>query len=247
MRKYNMNINIDVMSGLVGQTPKMFMDTLEKLMEFKPETISIYPLAGKGSSMIKKSEQIMSNKEKYELFREFYDFLLNQDYYCESGIKFVKKNQPSTHQQKIYEYQGIDTMGVGCAARSYNYHTHYTVESGFNPKKRHQVLDEFLQDGYRNMNYYGINIDEQERKCRFAIYGLFIGRVELDKYKELFNTDFEDDFKEQVEAILELELVKREGNCLISTKEGITYTDIMCYQFWSKNVNEKYKNIEEVK
>lgn len=69
----------------------------------------------------------------------------------------------------------------------------------------------------------------------------------LDKYKALFNTDFEDDFKEQVEAILELELVKREGNCLISTKEGITYTDIMCYQFWSKNVNEKYKNIEEVK
>ncbi len=247
MRKYNMNINIDVMSGLVGQTPKMFMDTLEKLMEFKPETISIYPLAGRGSSMIKKSEQIMSNKEKYELFREFYDFLLNQDYYCESGIKFVKKNQSSTHQQKIYEYQGIDTMGVGCAARSYNYHTHYTVESGFNHKKRHQVLDEFLQDGYRNMNYYGIHIDEQERKCRFAIYGLFIGRVELDKYKELFNTVFEDDFKEQVEAILELELVKREGNCLISTKEGITYTDIMCYQFWSKSVNEKYKNIERVK
>lgn len=246
MRKYDMNMNIDVMNGIQGQTPEMFMDTLEKLMEFKPETISIYPLAGKDSSMIKKDNQVMSNKEKYDLFRVFYDYLLDQDYYCESSVKFVKKNQPSTHQQKIYEYQGVDTMGVGCAARSYNYHTHYTVESRFNPKNRRQLLDEFLEDGYRNMTYYGINIDEQERKCRFAIYGLFIGKVELDKYKELFNADFEEDFKEQVEAILELELVKREGNCLVSTKEGIVYTDIMCAQFWSANVNEKYKKSKEV-
>ncbi len=241
MRKYDMNINIDVINGIGGQTPELFMDTLTKLMEFKPETISIYPLAGKESSMIKRGSNTMSNKQKYDLFRVVYDYLLSQDYYCESSVKFVRKNQPSTHQQKIYEYQGIDTMGVGCAARSYNYHMHYTVESRFNPKKRKQLMDEYLTQGFENMNYYGIAMNEVERKSRFAIYGLFIGTVDLKEYKELFHTDFEEDFKEQTEAILELGLVQKEQNQLIATKEGRVYTDIMCALFWSENAIEKHK------
>ena len=241
MRKHGMNMNIDVMNGIGGQTPEMFMDTLQKLMEFKPETISIYPLAGKESSMIKRESNVMSNKEKYDLFRVFYDYLLSEDYYCESSVKFVKKNQPSTHQQKIYEYQGVDTMGVGCAARSYNYHKHYTVESRFNPKNRRLLMDEFVTQGYQNMNYYGVTMNDIERKCRFAIYGLFIGSVDLKKYKELFQSDFEEDFKEQMEAILELGLVTKEQDTLVTTKEGIVYTDIMCAQFWSEDAINKHK------
>lgn len=241
MRKYDMNINIDVMSGIAGQTSEMFMDSLKKLMEFKPETISIYPLAGNESSMIKREANTMSNKEKYELFRVFYDYLLSEDYYCESSVKFVRKNQPSTHQQKIYEYQGIDTMGVGCAARSYNYHMHYTVESRFNPKQRKQLMDEYITQGFDNMTYYGIAMNETERKCRFAIYGLFIGTVDLANYKKLFHSDFTEDFKEQVEAILELGLVKKEQGKLIATKEGRVYTDIMCAQFWSEEARKKHK------
>lgn len=242
MRKYSMNMNIDIMNGIAGQTPEMFMDTLEKLMEFKPETISIYPLAGKDSSMIKKDSNTMSNKEKYGLFRVFHDYLVDQGYDCESNVKFVLKNQTSTHQQKIYEYQGVDTLGIGCAARSYNYHTHYSVEHRFNPNKRKSLLDEFLTKDFREMHYYGFQMNELERKSRFAIYGLFIGRVEMKKYKELFGSSFEEDFEEQVEAILELELVKRtENDELILTKEGRVYTDLICGQFWSEEVKRKFK------
>lgn len=147
MRKYHMSINIDVMSGIINQTADMFMDTLEKLMEFKPETISIYPVAGKNNSMFKKSENIMTNKEKYELFSRYHDYLLDQGYYCESNVKFVLKGQSSTHQQKIYEYKGVDTMGIGCAARSYNYYMHYSVEHQFNPNGRMELLHEFMEIG----------------------------------------------------------------------------------------------------
>ncbi len=242
MRKYNMNINIDVMSGIGGQTQEMFMDTLEKLMVFKPETISIYPMAGKESSMIKKDFKTMSNREKYQLFREFYDYLLEQGYYCESNVKFVLRNQPSTHQQKIYEYQGVDTMGIGCGARSYNYYTHYSVEERFNPKNRKQLLDEYMTRDFQDMKYFGLHMNEQERKCRFAIYGSFVGTLDMKKYNSLFGSDFCEDFKEQVGAVLKLGLMKKnEQEQLVLTKEGRVYTDLICTQFWSEAVVEKYK------
>lgn len=243
IRRHDMNINIDIMSGIKGQTPAMFMDTLRKLMVFKPETISIYPMAGEDSSMIKRDENTMSNKEKYMLFREFYDYLLSMGYYCESSVKFVMKNQPSTHQQKIYEYEGIDTMGIGCAARSYNYYMHYSMESGFNHKNRRYLLDEYIKNDFEDMRYFGLTMNDTERKCRYAIYGFFIGNVDLIKYKELFKTDFKEDFKEQLDALIELGLVVKDGNYLILTKEGRVYTDIICAQFWSDATQKKHKMI----
>lgn len=242
IRTNDMNMNIDVMSGIAGQSQAMFMDTLEKLMEFKPETISIYPLAGKDSSMFKKDSQIMTNKEKYELFREYYDYLKAQGYYCESNVKFVKKNQKSTHQQKIYEYQGVDTMGVGCAARSYNYYTHYSIEHRFNPKNRKQLLDEYMNKDFRELKYYGIHMSEAERKSRYVIYGLFIGSLDTLGYMKQFGTSVYDDFGEKMEAIRNLELVKEKDNGNIElTKEGRIYTDLICTLFWSDDVAKKYK------
>lgn len=242
IRKYNLNMNIDVMSGIKGQSKADFMDTLIKLMEFKPETISIYPLAGKDSSMIKKDSNTMTNKDKYDLFREYYDYLLSQNYYCESNVKFVLKNQPSTHQQKIYEYQGIDTLGLGCAARSYNYYTHYSTENSFNQKNRIKLLDEFINSDFRDLNYYGFHMNETEHKSRFAIYGIFIGKIELSKYEKKFKTKFIADFPEQVEAIINLGLAKYDENGdIVTTKEGRVYTDIICDQFKSDFVNQKFK------
>lgn len=243
MRRNNMNINIDVINGINGQTPQMFMDTLERLMEFKPETLSIYPMAGKDSSMFKVDQNTMTNSEKYELFRVFYDYLLEQGYDCESNVKFVLRDQPSTHQQKLYEYQGVDTMGVGCAARSYNKNMHYSVEHRFNSKQRRQLLEEFMAKDFRELKYYGISMDEYERKSRFAIYGLFAGKLCMSQYKGLFGTELTEDFPEQLEALFHLGLIEeKEDNALALTKEGIVYTDIICVLFWSSKVARKYKN-----
>lgn len=244
MRRHNMNINIDVMSGIKGQKPKDFMDTLEQLMIFKPETISIYPLAGKDSSMIKKYDDVMTNKEKYELFRIFKEYLIEQGYYCESNVKFVLENQPSTHQQKIYEYEGVDTMGIGCAARSYNYYTHYTVESRFNDKNRQALLNEYINHDFRQMKYYGIHMNDTERKSRFAVYGAFIGKIDAAKFQKQFLQTIEDAFPEQIEALVNLRLLEKSGENYLLTDEGRVYTDMVCESFRSKELNELFEKIE---
>lgn len=243
IRKYDFNINIDLINGLYGQTPDKFMDTLKVIAELAPETISIYPLAGDGSSMLKADGQIMTNYEKYGLFKEYYEYLLNNGYRCESNIKFVKKNQSSTHQQKIYEYQGIDTLGIGCAARSYNYYTHYGMEHRFKQKNRAQLLEQYMNNDFRNLDYYGVRMNDTERKSRFAIYGVFMGIIDLEKYRIQFKSELIKDFTDVVEALINLNLAYIDEDKIYITKEGTVYTDIICQQFISENVKRKMKLI----
>lgn len=242
IRKYKLNINIDLINGMEFQTADSFMDTLKQIILFKPENISIYPLAGNNSSMFKINDNVMSNKEKYDLFKRYYEFLLNNNYYCESNIKFVLKNQSSTHQQKIYEYQGIETLGIGCAARSYNNHIHYSLEKKFNINNRKKLLNEYINYEFNDMNWYGIQIDKDEHKSRFAIYGFLINNIDLIRYKKLFNSNFEDDFKYELEALFILKLAKKNGNLIVLTEKGRVYTDIICMQFWSNKIKDLYNN-----
>ncbi len=242
IRKYDMNINIDVINGLVGQTPEMFIDTLEALMTFKPETISVYPLAGNNSSMLNIGNNIMTNKEKYILFDRFYQYLSDNGYYCESHVKFVKSNQTSTHQQKIYEYQGVETLGFGCAARSYNQYVHYSLEPTFNMCAAYSLLQDYMEKTYEEYEWFGIEMDEYELKSRFAIYGFLTNQLDADDYFVKFKSHFSDDFKEEIEIVIENGLVERiDENQYVLTRKGRTYTDLVCMQFWSKKVRELYK------
>lgn len=243
IRKYEMNINIDLMSGLMGQTEESFMNTLKEIVKIKPENISIYPLAGKESSMFE-NEKHMTNKQKYDLFKVYYDYLLENNYYCESNVKFVLKNQNSTHQQKIYEYNGVETLGIGCAARSYNNYMHYSLENRFNIAQRKQLLDSYINTDFEKMDWYGVVIDVDELKSRFAIYGLFMGHVDMKKYEKLFNSSFMEDFKENIEAILNLELAVKSDNEILLTPKGRIYTDNICQLFWSEKVKKIYKEKE---
>lgn len=242
MRKYDMNINIDVINGLAGQTPGMFMSTLEALLTFMPETISIYPLAGNNSSMFNKGKNIMTNKEKYILFDRFYQYLIDNGYDCESHVKFIKSNQTSTHQQKIYEYEGIETLGIGCAARSYNQYIHYSMESTFNTCAAYGLLQSYMDKPFEEYEWFGVAMDESELKSRFAIYSFLLDRLDTDKYFDQFKSCFADDFKEAIEVVTENGLVERtKDNKYTLTRKGRTYADLVCMQFWSENVKKLYK------
>ena len=243
LRKYDMRINIDIINGLEGQTPELFMSTLLEILAFKPENISIYPLAGKNSSVFKRDKNIMTSKEKYMLFNEYYDYLTSNGYDCESHVKFVRSDQSSTHQQKIYEYQGVETLGLGCAARSYNRFYHYSLESQFNMKttNRIELLDHFLKTPFDEYIWYGIKIDEVEQKCRYVIYSFLVKQLEGQKYYDLFGTKFTDDFEEEIKAVIDNGLINQTSDDLFEiTKKGRTYTDLLCMQFWSDKVKQIY-------
>lgn len=243
LRKYNMNINFDIMYGLKGQTVENFMETLEELVKLGPETFSTYPLAGPQNSMFKKHPDLFTTKEKYELFEIFHDYLTSNGYDCESHVKFIKQNQHSTHQQKIYEYQGTPTLGIGCGARSYNDDYHYTTPYTKSGVVARKFIDDYVNNPYGDLNKFGFKMDVDENKRRTIVYAFFMGTLDKKTYFEKYGTDAFKDFQVEFEALEENGLITIDEKAISLTKQGRIYTDLVGSIFWSDRVNELFAPI----
>lgn len=234
VRKYNLNMNIDLINGLKGQDGETFMETLERVVDIAPETISIYLLSGANTSLFKQQPGLMTTREKYELFEQYYDFLLDRGYRCESHVKFVREGTTSTHQQKIYEYQGIATLGLGCGARSYNSQVHYSlpwVSTG-----SHALIDDYINLDFKDLPWTGFYMNEAENKRRFIIYSFFVGELSMRIYRERFGSEFSADFAQELEALDDNQLIFSSGDLVKLTPKGVRYTDLIGTLFWSKDI-----------
>ncbi len=238
IRSNDLNMNIDVISGIPGQDEKDFMETLMEIVKYSPETISIYPLSGDGNSLFKKDEHVMSTKEKYELFDKYYDYLLKNGYRCESHVKFVKKNQDSTHQQKIYEYSGVETLGIGCGSRSYMKDIHFAMPYSMNGKS---TIDEYVQNEPQNYKYDGFEMNLDENKRRSIIYSFFVGELVLENYISKYGTSPLNDFGSELSAMKDNKLIEVDKDKINLTKKGRKYTDLIGVSFWSNDISKQFR------
>ena len=243
LRANDLNVNIDVINGIPGQKADDFMATLSEVVSYKPETISIYPLSGRDNSLFKKSSGLMTTKEKYVLFDTFYDFLISNGYRCESHVKFVRSDTTSTHQQKIYEYTGTETLGLGCGARSYNEQAHYSITSSeFSYLERAKAINAFIEKPFDDFLWAGMHMSEEENKRRFIIYAFFLGSFSPDSYFNKFQTHATEEFSDEFDALKQNDLISKEGDQFYLTKKGRKYTDLVGTMFWSKNINALFAN-----
>lgn len=239
IRKEELFLNIDVINGLKGQSINDFMETLNKIVYFSPESISIYPLSGSMNSMFKKNNYPTS-KEKYNNFDVFYKYLLDNGYYCESHVKFVNSSKNITHQQKIYEYEGTETLGVGCGGRSYANVAHYCLENTNSIGTYVKALSEYMNKDVLQRNYIGFKMCKEENMRRYIIYSFFIGILNLKDYEKRFHSSFVNDFSHELAALIENELIAIDNDIISLTYKGRKYTDIIGTIFWSPYISSLY-------
>lgn len=247
-KKLDLNFNTDIIVGLEEQTEQSFMTTLEKIVEVSPESISIYPLSGLRKEQLE-AKNYMSYKQRYDLFDQYYKYLLEHDYQCESHIKFVKKGKNSTHQLKIYEYSGVDTLGVGCGAVSYNNDICYSI--GYKNKNGNSnaktLIEMYLSNAFDSFKYYGTYINNDEKKSRYIIFSLLLNKLDSDVYFEKFGSELEHDFREEIECLITNKLVYREEKKFLLTEAGIRFLDLICLQFLTDSSYKRFQNYRKVK
>jgi len=241
LREAGLNINMDVINGLENQTEELFMGSLAEIITHKPETISIYPLSGPGNSMFRKKEGQMTPRDKYAIFDTFHDFLTNNGYDCESHVKFIRSDTKSTHQQKIYEYQGTATMGIGYAARSYTPRIHYRTDASYKMRVAIPGIDTYIEKPFNEQPWVGYRMNEEENKRRHIIYGFFLGYVDGKSYKERFGSTLLEDYPEEFTALSNNEMLDISNpDLLVSTYKGRKFTDLMGCLFWSPDIQGMY-------
>lgn len=115
------NINIDIMSGLPGQTIHSYVDTLSRVIDYKPEHISAYSLSIEEGTPFANNPEIINSLPTDMIERRMYDItkklLAASGYDRYEFSNYAKTGYESKHNM-VY-WTGGEYIGFGLGASSY--------------------------------------------------------------------------------------------------------------------------------
>lgn len=240
-----LNLNFDLIYGLPHQTEETFFESLNILSHLAPESLCVYPLAIRpytGISYMNK-DFMMSMKEKYMLYQKVRKQLEKDGYHCQTIVRFVK-SKDSTCQQEQYEYEGVPTLGLGAGARSYSPKVNYCITYKTQASLVNKIIEEYMATNAAQRVFTGYIYQPFDNKIKFSMLNLLEKGVNRKQYYKNFNSQVEDDFAEQFEALQEVKLVKLKNDTYNLTRKGMQYCDLAANIFVGENVKKLYETYE---
>ena len=115
------NINVDVMSGLPGQTIHSYVDTLSRVIDFQPEHISAYSLSIEEGTPFAQDESVLESLPTEIIDRKMYEItkkLLAANGYDRYEFSNYAKSGYECRHNMVY-WTGGEYIGFGIGASSY--------------------------------------------------------------------------------------------------------------------------------
>ncbi len=242
------NFNLDLIYGLENQTKETWLESLQKTIEFKPNSMNLYPvvirpLAGIQKAKEQNSDKFITDDSKYELYDISCEYMYQNGYHQETFVSFTKLKEDS-YKQQVSDFQGNPLIGIGASARSYTNTLHYSTDYVVTKRSTLNIISDYCQKGFENLISHGFELDMDEQKRRSAILNLIISRLNAHEYKKKFDSDIWEEFGQELKAMEEegcIETNKQSGQISL-TQKGFKYSSILGSIFYSEKVKELEKN-----
>ena len=225
-------VNLDLIVGLVGESDRSFMASVEKMVEMNPESVTIYQLEIPSNTPLyrlyqdrKLDEAPVSWKLKRARLAQGFKVLEQAGYQLRSAYTAVRDAEYRPFVYQDAQYHGADLIGIGASSFSYYAEAHYQnlakleaylqcVESGRLPIERAYVLS------------------EEERLIREFILQLKLGEVDRSYFLDKFEVDIFARFSEPIADFESQALLEGDGKQLKLTREGLLQVDRMLPVFY---------------
>lgn len=239
------NINIDVMSGLPGQTIHTFVDTLSKVIDYQPEHISVYSLSIEPGTPFANDPEILESLPPDMIDRRMYEItkkLLAAHGYDRYEISNYAKSGYECKHNMVY-WTGGDYIGFGIGASSY-----------FQGKRFNNMIDIFnyidiMEDtaekfvSYDNMeklynettskirqNVTPVYIDSRMEEFMFLGLRMMCG-VSRSEFEERFNKDIYEVYGPVLNNYIGQGFMAAVGDRIILTDAGIDVSNVILADF----------------
>lgn len=225
-------INLDLMVGLVGETDKTFFDSLERVMEMSPESVTIYQLeiplytplyrALRDGTL---SAPPVNWSVKRERLRRAFDRLEEAGYTVRSAYAAVR--DPVRHRFIYQEdqYRGTDLLGIGVASFSYLSGIHQQ-----NLTSLETYLASLPADRLPLHRAYALN--DEERLVREFVLQLKLGRVEAERFRRTFNLEITERFAEPLSRCADEGWLVCDDDGVTLTRSGLLRVDHLLTAFY---------------
>ena len=223
------NINIDLMSGLPGQTVSIYKRTLEKVMALQPEHISAYSLILEEGTPFGESEEIQKKIPDEETDREMYQ--LTKEVLAENGYEryeisnYARKGKECIHN--LGYWSGTPYLGFGLGASSYFEGTRFSNEKNLEKYQKKPYVPFMMREDYTVLS-------EKDEMEEFMFLGLRKrAGISEEEFKARFKVSLKDIYGKVIAKYEEMDLLEwtDEGKMLRLTDAGIDVSDYIFCDF----------------
>lgn len=222
------NINIDLMYALPNQKTQEWKDTLDKIIKLNPSHISAYSLILEEGT---KLYDMYQNKE-FELLDEDTD--INMYNYT---IDTLKRHGYNQYEISNYSKEDLECKHNIIYWKCDNYLGLGPGASGFIGDTRYSNIEDICEYNkciMQNIRPVSeeIELTKKDKIEEFIFMGLRMNEgINVDIFKERFDTDFYDIYQEVMDNLIKRELVRIDGKNISLTQKGREISNSVFIEF----------------
>ncbi len=222
------NINIDLMYALPNQKTQEWKDTLDKIIKLNPSHISAYSLILEEGT---KLYDMYQNKE-FELLDEDTD--INMYNYT---IDTLKRHGYNQYEISNYSKEDLECKHNIIYWKCDNYLGLGPGASGFIGDTRYSNIEDICEYNkciMQNIRPVSeeIELTKKDKIEEFIFMGLRMNEgINIDVFKERFDTDFYDIYQEVMDNLIKRELVRFDGKNISLTQKGREISNSVFIEF----------------
>ena len=225
-------INIDLISGMMGDTDADWDFAIERTIELAPDSVTIYQMEIPYNTTIFAEMQAAGNDvapvatwaKKREWVERAFARLSENGYTVTSAYTAVK-NPSTKFLYRDHLWQGADLLGLGVASFSHVGGTHFQNQHNIDP-----YIDR-VQSGNLPV-FRALTPTGEEKLIREAVLQFKLGSLDLQYFRDKFGVDLREQFPAALEYIRSTGNLTEDDNFLRLNIEGLLQVDRYVHEFF---------------
>ena len=224
------NINVDLMINLPGQTLEDVKDSIKRIINLKPEHISVYSLIVEDNTPIKTllemhCLELASDEVERQMYWYVKETLEKHKYHQYEISNFAKEGHESKHNMDCWNQK--EYIGVGLNASSFLDNKRYSNISALE-----QYITNIEQNEMNKNLILEETLNEESKMNEYMMLGLRkIAGVNIQEFKNTFNVNPIVRFCKPLEKLTKEGLVQIDENSIKLTNKGIDLANLVWEEF----------------
>jgi oxygen-independent coproporphyrinogen-3 oxidase len=225
-------INIDLISGMMGETEEKWRDTVRRSIELEPDSVTIYQMELPYNTIISQDMLKQGNESPiadWDTKRRWLNYAFEK--FEEHGYQIASTYTLASRKKQcrfIYTdalWHGGDMIGLGVSSFSYF--------GGVNFQNVHN-FEEYLRILKSNQLplLRAVTLTAKQRLIREMILQLKTGRLDTDYFQRKFGVDVWHEFEPVYEKLSDDGLLNRLDKAIVLTRRGLLEVDHFLLDFF---------------
>jgi oxygen-independent coproporphyrinogen-3 oxidase len=233
-------VNLDLIVGLLGETDESFFRSLDRVIAWAPESITIYQLEVprntplfRNLAQAPEAELLPSWETKRRRLGEAFRRIQSAGYTLRSAYAGLKDPVRHRFLYQDAQYDGADLLGLGVGSFSYLGGVHYQNTASMTTYV--ERLGGSLEAGVAARSLpiaRGYALTDEERLVREFVLQLKLGRIDLEHFHGKFGVDVSTRFRQPLQRLSSEGWVEVDDRSIRLTFDGLLRADRLLQAFY---------------